>query len=131
MSAVDNERYRGAAVLPGTPRSALCSIAALLVLCLVLFFLTAQLPYGALMQVAVVVFAAFALNYILKKGTFSVTYILTDSELIVLSRYGFIEKESARYALEHVVITKDAITANGKRHPFYPDAELRTLLDLG
>lgn len=124
------EIYRGAAKLPGTPRAAFICMLALIAVCVVLFNLVSPLPYSVFLKIAVLVFAAVGINYILKKGTFSATYVLTDDGMLVyITKYGLLEWESAWINLSEAEFTGNKIIFENRRYEFYPDDELKKLIE--
>lgn len=125
------EVYRGAAKLPGSPRAAFFCLLALVAVCVVLFNLVSALPYSVFLKIAVLIFAAAGINYILKQGTFSVTYVLTDDGILVyITKYGLLEWESAWIRVSEAEFSENKIVFENRRYDFYPDDELKTLLGL-
>ena len=78
----------------------------------------------------IIVFCAIYINKLLKQGTFSLTYILYEDSLTVLTRYGFIETVTASFPLSECVFSERSITYNGKNFAFYPDENLKKLLNI-
>ncbi|MGN1098170.1 MAG: hypothetical protein ACI4SS_04675 [Clostridia bacterium] len=123
--------YRGAAKLPGTPRAAFFCILALIAVCVILFNLVAPIPYSVFLKIAIIVFAAVSINYILKQGTFSVTYVLTDDGILVyITKYGLLEWESAWIDATEAEFKGNKIIYKKKKYDFYPDEELKGLLGI-
>lgn len=123
------EVYRGAAKLPGRPKAAFFSILALVFICVILFNLVASIPYSAFIKIGILILAAVGINYILKQGTFSVTYVLTeDSILVYITKYGLLEWESAWIDLADAEIKGNKIIYKKRKYDFYPDDKLRELV---
>lgn len=123
------EVYRGAAKLPGTPRAAFVCLLALIAVCVLLFNLVSPLPYSAFFKVAVLVLTAVGINYILKQGTFTVTYVLTDDGwLVYVTKYGALEWESAHIEISKAKISGNKLICNKRHYDFYPDNELKELI---
>lgn len=123
------EVYRGEARLPGRPAAAFLSILALAAACVLLFNLSSRLPYGVFIKVLILVLAALSVNYILKKGTFSVTYVLTDDGLLVyVTKYGRLSWESAWIKVNEAEFKENKIIFEKRKYAFYPDDELKQLL---
>ena len=120
--------YRGAALLPGKPAAAFWSVLGLIAVCAAAFRLSSLLPYSAFIKIAVLALMAVGLNYLLKRGTFSVTYALTDDgELVYITKYGRLEWESAWIYLKEAEIKGNKIIFEKRKYDFYPDEELRRL----
>ena len=125
-----NVIYRGAALLPGKPAAAFWSVLGLIAVCAAAFRLSSLLPYSAFLKIAVLALMAVGLNYLLKRGTFSVTYALTDDgELVYITKYGRLEWESAWIYLDRAEIKSDKIIFEKRKYAFYPDEELRVLIE--
>ena len=123
------EVYRGEAKLPGTPRAAFFAILALAAVCVLLFRLVSFLPYSVFLKIAVLVLTALGVNYILKKGTFSVTYVLTDDGMLVyVTKYGRLSWESAWIRLSEAKFEKSRIIFENRKYDFFPDEDLQKLL---
>lgn len=123
------EIYRGAAKLPGTPRAASICILGLTALCAVLFNLVSPIPYSMFIKVVIFIFTAIGINYILKKGTFSVTYVLTlDGVLVYITKYGKLEWESAWIKIEEAEFINNKIIFEKRKYDFYPDDELKEMI---
>ena len=123
------EVYRGQAKLPGTPKAAFFAILALAAACVILFNLTSMLPYGVFLKIAVLVLTALGVNYILKKGTFSVTYVLTDDNMLIyVTKYGLLSWESAWIRLSEAKFEKNRIIFENRKYDFFPDEELKSIL---
>ena len=80
------------------------------------------------MEIGAIALSAIYINKVLKQGTFVATYVLYEDTLVVLTRYGLIEKETEWYNLDEAVFTENSVTVNGKTRPFYPDEELKKIL---
>lgn len=124
-----NEVARCEARLPGTPRAAFFTLTALAVVCALLLGLTGRLPYGAFFQLGVLALAAVCVNFILKRGTFTVTYVLTDDNMLIyITKYGFLSRETAHIDLGRAELGKNKIIFENKSYDFYPDGEFYKLL---
>ena len=86
------------------------------------------LPFAWVFEIGAIVLSTFYINKVLKQGTFIATYILYKDSLAVLTRYGFIETETARYILSESTFTENSVTTGGKTYPLYPDEKLKKLL---
>ncbi len=124
------EVYRGPAKLPGTPKAAFLCVLALAALGTVLFRVSSALPYSAFIKAAILIFAAVGINYILKQGTFSVTYVLTsDGWLVYITKYGKLEWESAWIKVDEAQFKGNKIIYQKRKYDFYPDEELKKLVE--
>jgi len=72
--------------------------------------------------------SAIYIYKVIHQGTLVHTYILYEDTLVVLTRYGFVEMETARYDLGKTTFTETTVTSDGQTKPFYPDEELKKLL---
>ena len=124
------ELYRGRAVAVKDDKQTIKAILKAAIFCAVVFAVAKYLPFTWVFQIGAIILSAIYINKIMKQGTFISTYILYEDSLVVLTRYGFIEKESARYELEKAQFTENSVIYNGKTYPFYPDEELKKLLNL-
>ena len=70
------------------------------------------------------------MNKILREGTFTVTYVLTDGILKIYTRYGLIEKLTDVVYLDNASVSADRITHGGRIIRFYPDKKLKKLLNI-
>lgn len=122
------EIYRGRAVAVKDDKATIKALFKAIIFCVVVFAVSKYLPFAWAFEIGVIVLSAIYINKVLKQGTFIATYILYEDTLVVLTRYGLIEKESARYALSECTFTESSITTGGKTCPFYPDEELKELL---
>ena len=66
----------------------------------------------------------------LKQGTFAQTYVLYEDTLVIITRYGFIEKATGEFPLDKAVFTATYIEYEGRRETFYPDEKLKKLLKI-
>ena len=124
------EIYSGKALLKRTPKStafALCIVAAF---CAAVFYISVFLPASWIFELGAIIISAIWVNKILKEGTFSLTYILYENSLVLRRRYGFIEIDTDKFPLEESIITEKSITYNGKTTDFFPDEQLKMLLNL-
>lgn len=124
-----NVIYRGAALLPGKPAAAFWAVVGLAALCAAALKLLSPLPYSVFAQVIVLLLTAVALNRVLRRGTFSVSYALTDDgELVYVTKYGRIERETAWIRLAEAEINANTIIYENRKYEFYPDEELKSLI---
>ena len=124
------EIYRAQAVVKKDKKQTAVIIAAALILSMILFNAASRLPFAGFIDLAILAVLAIFINKILKQGTFVTTYILYEDILIELTRYGFIEKETARFTLSECSFGRDCIIFEGRTYPFYPDKKLKKLLNL-
>lgn len=122
------ELYRGKAVAVKDDRQTIKALLKALVFCVVVFAAAKYLPFSWVFEIGAIIASAIYINKVLKQGTFIATYVLYEDTLVVLTRYGFIEMETARYDLSEAVITESTITSGGKTVPFYPDEKLKSLI---
>ena len=122
------EIYRGKAVAVKDSKQTAKALLKVAIFCGVMFALSVYIPYGWLLEIGAIALSAIYINKILKQGTFVATYVLYEDSLIVLTRYGLIEKETEWYDLDEAVFTESSVTSKGKTRPFYPDEELKKLL---
>ena len=122
------EIYRGKAVAVKDAKQTAKAILKAAIFCGVMFAVSVYVPFGWAVEIGAILLSAIYINKVLKQGTFVATYILYEDTLVVLTRYGFIEKETERYSLADAVFTENSVTANGKTRPFYPDKELIEIL---
>ncbi len=121
--------YRGEAKLPGTPKAAFVSMLVLAAICVALFNLVSAIPYSVFFKVAILIFTAVGINYILKKGTFGVTYAVTeDGMLVFLTKYGLIQRETAWIKIDEAEFFPGKLVFEKRKYEFYPDEELSKLL---
>ena len=126
----NKELYRGRAVVAKDEKQTIKALLKAAVFCLVIFAVSKYLPFSWAFEIGAIIASAVYINKIMKQGTFVATYILYEDTLVVVTRYGFIEKESARYDLETAQFTESSVKYNGKTHPFYPDEELKNILNI-
>ncbi len=124
------EIYRGKAEMNGSPRATFFAILLLAAVCVPLFNLASAIPYGVFLKIAIFVIAAALLNRILKRGTFSVTYVLTDDGMLVyITKYGLLEWESAWIEVSEAEFSENEIRYRNRKYDFYPDEKLKKLID--
>lgn len=124
------EIYRCKARLPLSSWLAFLAVLALVALCALVIWLLSPLPYSAFLKIAVLILTAWALNYVLKKGAFSVTYVLTDDgSLVYITKYGRLEWESAWIDLSQAKIQENKIIYQNRKYDFYPDERLASYTD--
>ena len=124
----EKEVYRCRAIMPKSDRRIFFELMGVVLMCFVLFHIGNALPCGWFLQIATLLASAILINKILRQGTFIKTYVLYEDSLIVLTRYGLIEKETARYPLAEAKFSEQTIEYQGKTYPFYPDDKLKKLL---
>ena len=122
------EIYRGKAVAVKDDRQTLKALLKALIFCVVVFAAAKYLPFSWAFEIGAIIASAIYINKVLKQGTFIATYVLYEDSLVVLTRYGLIEMETARYNLSEAVITEKTISQDGITKPFYPDDELKKIL---
>ena len=100
-------------------------------LCIMAVFAVPRfLPASWFFEIGAIAAGTVYINKLLNEGTFKKTYVLYEDSLSVITKYGLIEKESACYDLKTAVFTSESVTLNGKTEPFFPDDELKRLLNL-
>ena len=122
------EIYRGKAVAVKDEKQTFKALLKALIFCFVVFAVAPKLPFSWAFCPGAITTSAIYLNKVMHEGTFVATYVLYEDELVVLTRYGLIEKETARYDLSKAVITEKTISQDGLTKPFYPDEELKKLV---
>ncbi len=122
------ELYRGKAVVAKDEKQTIKALLKAVIFCFIVFAVSKYLPFSWFFEIGAIVLGALYINKIMKQGTFIATYILYEDTLVVLTRYGFIEKVTAQYELSKATFAENAVTYEGKTHPFYPDEELKRLL---
>ncbi len=122
------ELYRGKAVAIKDEKQTFKALLKALIFCFVVFAVAKYLPFSWAFEIGAIIASAFYINKVMKQGTFIATYILYEDTLVVLTRYGFIEMETARYNLSEAVITEKTISQGGITKPFYPDDKLKEIL---
>lgn len=120
--------YKGSAMIKKNPLQTILSLSGICVLWVAVCFFSEFLPFKWLWQIAAIIFSAVFINKLLNKGTFTKTYILYEDKLVVITRYGLIEKESSVHPFSSSVFTETTITTDGVKYPFYPDKELIRIL---
>lgn len=122
------EIYRGKAVAVKDAKQTAKALLKAALFCGIMFAISVYIPFGWIIEIGAIALSAVYINKVLKQGTFIATYVLYEDSLVVLTRYGFIEKETERYSLADTVFTEKTVTSNGKTRPFYPDEELIKIL---
>ena len=122
------ELYRGKAMAVKDDKQTIKALLKALIFCVVVFTVAKYLPFSWAFEIGAIIASAIYINKVLKQGTFIATYILYEDTLVVLTRYGLIEMETARYDLSEAVITEKTISQDGITKPFYPDEELKKIL---
>ena len=120
--------YKGNAIAVKDDKQTIKALFKAVIFCAVVFAVSKYLPFSWVFEIGAIVASTFYINKVLKQGTFIATYILYEDSLAVLTRYGFIEIETARYVLSESTFTENSVTSGGKTHPFYPDEKLKNLL---
>ena len=121
--------YKGKAIAVKDDKQTFKALLKAIIFCVVVFAVAKYLPYFSwVFEIGAIALSAIYINKVLKQGTFIATYILYEDSLAVLTRYGFIEMETARYILSESEFTENSVTTGGKTYPFYPDEELKKLL---
>ncbi len=122
------EVYRCEARLPGAPWFAL---PLLLIFCGLAFILGGRLPYGVFLKLGALALAAVGVNWLMKRGLFETTYVLTDDgTLVYVTKYGFLSRETAWIDVSKAKFEEKALIFENRRYNFYPDGELKRLLGL-
>ena len=119
------EIYRGKAVAVKNDKQTMKALLKALIFCFVVFAVSSYLPFPWAFCLGDIIVSAIYINKILHEGTFIATYVLYEDELVVLTRYGLIEKETARYDLSKAVFTeKNEQTSHnlGYERCFYEDS---------
>ena len=124
------EIYRGGATMQLSSGQTLLRLALTAFFCVVAFWLSQRLPLSWFFELCTIIFASLYINKVLKGGVFKITYILYEDSLVVVTRYGLIEKETARYSLDEAVFSADEITVGTENFSFYPDKTLKHLLGI-
>lgn len=120
--------YKGAAIVQKSPKDTIISLVSIAVMWLIIIFFAKYLPFEWVFELGAIIISAILINKLLNKGTFTKTYILYEDELVVMTRYGFIEKESSIHPLATSEFTEKHIVTDGVKYPFYPDKELIKIL---
>lgn len=121
--------YSGSAQLKGTSSEAMICLCVLIILCVLAFNLLTPLPYSGFIKIAVLALTAVGINYVLKKGTFTVTYVLTqDNTLVFVTSYGSLKWETAWIPLDKASFGENFIVYEKRKYSFFPDDELKALL---
>lgn len=124
------ELYRGKAVRVKDEKQTIKALLKALIFCFVVFAVAKYLPFSWVFEIGAIIASAIYINKVMKQGTFIATYILYEETLVVLTRYGLIEIETARYDLSKTTFTENSLTTEGKTKPFYPDENLKKLLNI-
>lgn len=122
------EIYRGKAVAVKNEKETLKALLKAFIFCAIIFALERFLPVAWAFEIAAIVASAIYIYKVIHQGTLVHTYILYEDTLVVLTRYGFVEMETARYDLDKTTFTEATVTSDGRTKPFYPDEELKKLL---
>lgn len=122
------EIYRGKAVIKKNEKQTALALLYAVIFCFIVFGVSKYLPFAWFFEIGAITASAIYINKVMKQGTFVTTYILYEDTLVVLTRYGLIEKESARYDLSETTFTETTVTSGGKVEAFYPDEELKKLI---
>ncbi len=123
-----NILYKGSAVIQKSPKGTILSLLEIAAMWIAIIFFAKYLPFAWVFEIGAIILSAILINRLLNKGTFTKTYILYEDNLTVLTRYGFIEKESSVHPFKASVFTDTAIITDGVKYPFYPDEKLKEIL---
>lgn len=124
----EKEIYKGKAIAVKDDKQTVKALFKAIIFCVVVFAVAKYLPFSWAFEIGAIILSAIYINKVLKQGTFIATYILYEDSLSVVTRYGFIEVETARYILSESTFTENSVTTGGKTYPFYPDEELKKLI---
>jgi hypothetical protein len=97
--------------------------------CAGVFIVSRALPFAWFFEVSALVITSLFINKVLKKGTFATIYVLYEDRLVILTRYGLIEKETGVFPLSASRFYDSFIEYEGNNFPFYPDETLKNLLN--
>lgn len=122
------EIYRGRAVALKDTKQTLKALLKALIFCFIVFAIAPYLSFSWVFEIGAIIASAIYINKVMKQGTFIATYVLYEDELVVLTRYGLIEMETARYDLSKAVFTENTVSQDGLTKPFYPDEKLKKLI---
>ncbi len=120
--------YKGAAIVQKSPKETIFSLIGIAAMWAAIFIFSKFLPFEWAFQIGAIVVSAIFINRLLNKGTFTKTYILYEDSLVVMTKYGLIEKESSVHPLSTSEFTEKTIITDGVKYPFYPDEELIKIL---
>ncbi len=124
------EIYRTAAAARKEPRQTVLAAAIVLLAVCAVFCVAPLLPCEWLFEIAAIGAGAFYINKILRRGPFTVTYILYEDRLIELTGVGVAEIKTGDYPLGEARFFADRIIYKGITKEFYPDDKLKSLLKL-
>ena len=122
------EIYRGKAIAKKDDKATVKALFKALIFCFVVFAVAQYLPFTWVFEIGAILLSALYIYKVMKEGVLIATYILYEDSLVVLTRYGLIEMETARYKLDETTFTETTVTSGGKTKPFYPDEKLKSLL---
>ena len=122
------ELYRGRAVAVKNEKQTLKALLKAFIFCVVIFSLERVIPFAWIFEIGAIIASSVYIYKVLTQGTLIGTYILYEDTLVVLTRYGFVEMETARYDLAKTTFTENTITTDGRTKPFYPDEKLKKLI---
>lgn len=120
--------YKGAAIIQKSPKETIVSLLGIAAMWSGIVLFSKFLPFQWAFSLAAIIISAILINKLLNKGTFTKTYILYEDRLVVMTRYGFIEKESSIHPLSSSKFTQTHIITDGVKYPFFPDNELKEIL---
>lgn len=124
------ELYRAAAKAPRNMRQTIAALI-IVILCVAAVFSAAPLlPFEWFFEIAAITAGAIYTNKILRRGTFTITYILYEDRLIELTRVGLLESQTGEYPLSDTLFYADRLVYMGRTKEFYPDETLKKLLKL-
>lgn len=120
--------YKGAAIIQKSPKETIFSLIGIGAMWAGIVIFSNFLPFQWAFSLAAIIISAILINKLLNKGTFTKTYVLYEDKLIVITRYGLIEKESSVHPISTSKFTEKFIITDGVKYPFYPDENLKEIL---
>ncbi len=120
--------YKGAAIVQKSPKETIFSLIGIGAMWAGIVIFSNFLPFQWAFSLAAIIISAILINKLLNKGTFTKTYVLYEDKLIVITRYGLIEKESSVHPISTSKFTEKFIITDGVKYPFYPDENLKEIL---
>ena len=120
--------YKGAAIVQKSPKETILSLLGIGAMWAGIVLFSNFLPFQWAFSLAAIIISAILINRLLNKGTFTKTYILYEDKLVVMTKYGLIEKESSIHPLATSEFTEKLIITDGVKCPFSPDEELIKIL---
>ena len=120
--------YKGAAIGQKSPKETIMSLLGIAAMWAGIVLFSKFLPFQWAFSLISIIISAILINRLLNKGTFRKTYILYEDKLVVMTKYGLIEKESSIHPISSSQFTQTYIVTDGVKYPFYPDDELKEML---